>query len=147
MGQQFHQSCLKLQRLCWGVEAKPTSKSRQALRSSPSSTSSPAMPPKINGSTMADLVKQAVQKEVTLQLNETHELLKAASARIAILEEEIAKYKVTPRLPSTPSSSSSVCRHWLRNRCTWSGVSLKRSCKMQFRRVDLVSIGPPSQKC
>ena len=29
----------------------------------------------------------------------------------------------------------------------WSSeVSLKRSCKMQFRRVDLVSIGPPSQK-
>ena len=27
-----------------------------------------------------------------------------------------------------------------------SGVSLKRSCKMQFRRVDLRSIGPPSQK-
>ena len=36
--------------------------------------------------------------------------------------------------------------------CIWacqiwsSGVSLKRSCKMQFRRIDLVSIGPPSQK-
>ena len=29
----------------------------------------------------------------------------------------------------------------------WSSVvSLKRSCKMQFRHVDLVSIGPPSQK-
>ena len=27
-----------------------------------------------------------------------------------------------------------------------SGVSLKRSCKMQFRRFDLRSIGPPSQK-
>ena len=27
-----------------------------------------------------------------------------------------------------------------------SGVSLKISCKMQFRRVDLVSIGTPSQK-
>ena len=27
-----------------------------------------------------------------------------------------------------------------------SEVSLKRSCKMQFRRVDLVSIRPPSQK-
>ena len=26
------------------------------------------------------------------------------------------------------------------------GIYLKRSCKMQFRRVDLVSIEPPSQK-
>ena len=31
------------------------------------------MPPKINGSTMADLIKQAVQKEVTHQLNEMQE--------------------------------------------------------------------------
>ena len=80
------------------------------------------MPPKINGCTMADLVKQAVQKEVTSQLNEMQELLNAALTRITSLEEEIVEYKATPRaprLPSTPSSSSSVCRHWLRNRCTW----------------------------
>ena len=32
-------------------------------------------------------------------------------------------------------------------RIIWSSrVSLERSCKMQFRRVDLVSIRPPSQK-
>ena len=40
-------------------------------------------------------------------------------------------------------------RIWACNwpRQIWScGVSLKRSCKMQFRCVDLVSIGPPSQK-
>ena len=35
---------------------------------------------------------------------------------------------------------TSVSQIWPR------GVSLKRSCKMHFRRVDLVSIGPPSQK-
>ena len=113
---------LKLLRLCWGAEAKPTGKSRQALRSSPSSTSSPAMPPKINGSTMADLVKQAVQKEVTSQLNKMQEMLQSALSRITSLEEEIVKCNTTPRaprLPSSPSSSSSVCRHWLRNRCTW----------------------------
>ena len=45
------------------------------------------MPPKINGCTMADLVKQAVQKEVTSQLNEMQELLKAALTRITSLEE------------------------------------------------------------
>ena len=64
---------------------------------------------------MADLVKQAVQKEVTSQLNEMQELLKAALTRITSLEE-IVEYKATPRaprLPSIPSSSSSVCRHWL----------------------------------
>ena len=71
---------------------------------------------------MADLVKQAVQREVTHQLNEMQEVLQVALARITSLEEEIAECKTTPRaprLPSTPSSSSSVCRHWLRNRCTW----------------------------
>ena len=31
---QFHQNCLKLLRLCWGVEDKPTNKSRQALQPS-----------------------------------------------------------------------------------------------------------------
>ena len=80
------------------------------------------MPPKINGSTMADLVKQAVQKEVTSQLHKMQEMLQVALARITSLEEEIVEYKATPRaprLPSTPSSSSSVCRHWLRKRCTW----------------------------
>ena len=80
------------------------------------------MPPKINGCTMADLVKQAWQTEVMSQLKEMQELLKAALTRITNLEEEIVEYKATPRaprLPSTPSSSSSVCRHWLRNRCTW----------------------------
>ena len=71
---------------------------------------------------MADLVKQAVQKEVTYQLNEMQEVLQAALARIRSLEEEIGECKATPRaprLPSTPSSSSSICRHWLRKRCTW----------------------------
>ena len=80
------------------------------------------MPPKINGSSLADLVKQAVQREVAPQLNELQELLQEALARIKSLEKEIVECKATPRaprLPSTPSSSTSVCRHWLRKRCTW----------------------------
>ena len=80
------------------------------------------MPPKINGNTMADLIKQAVEKEVMLQLSEMQELFQQALARITSLEEEIVECKATPsapRIPSSPSSSSSVCRHWLRNRCTW----------------------------
>ena len=47
---------------------------------------------------MADLIKQAVEKEVTLQLNEMQELLRLALARITSLEEEIVKCKNTPRL-------------------------------------------------
>ena len=39
LGQQSHQNCLRLQRLCWGVAVKPTSKSRQALRHCPSTSS------------------------------------------------------------------------------------------------------------
>ena len=80
------------------------------------------MPPKINGNTIADLIKQAVEKEVMLQLSEMQELLQQALGRITSLEGEIVECKATPsapRLPSSPSSSSSVCRHWLRNRCTW----------------------------
>ena len=68
---------------------------------------------------MADLVKQSVQREVALQLNEMQALLQSALSRITSLEEEIVECKAAPRLPSTPSSSSSVCRHWLRKRCTW----------------------------
>ena len=80
------------------------------------------MSPKINGSSLADLVKQAVQREVVPQLKEMQELLQEALARIISLEKEIVECKATPsapRLPSTPSSSTSVCRHWLRKRCTW----------------------------
>ena len=71
---------------------------------------------------MADLIKQAVEKEVMRQLSEMQELFQQALARITSLEEEIVECKATPsapRLPSSPSSSSSLCRHWLRNRCTW----------------------------
>ena len=52
------------------------------------------MPPKINGSSMADLVEQAVQKEVVHKLNEMQELLQAALTRITSLEKEIVVYKV-----------------------------------------------------
>ena len=69
------------------------------------------MPPKINGCTMADLVKQAVQKEVTSQLNEMQELLKAALTRITSLEEEIVLCKVAPRAPSI-SALAFPHPHW-----------------------------------
>merc|ERR1719370_477431 len=57
-----------------------------------------------------------------LQLSEMQDLFQQALARITSLEEEVVECKATPsapRVPSSPSSSSSVCRHWLRNRCRW----------------------------
>ena len=68
------------------------------------------MPPKINGCSMADLVKQEVHKEVEAQLTEMHNLLLGALARITCLEKEISECKVdssAPRLPPTATSSSS----------------------------------------
>ena len=44
------------------------------------------MPPKINGCSMADLIKLAVNKEVVPQLNEMDELMLGALATITCLE-------------------------------------------------------------
>ena len=48
--------------------------------------------------------------------------------------------------PNTPNTVFGVGIYYLGSQIWPSGVSLKRSCKMQLRRIDLVSIGPPSQK-
>ena len=100
------------------------------------------MGPKINGGSIAELVKLEVQMTVNDQKNEllemknrleaqldrSHELLLGALARITCLESEISKYHQNTYKPSTSSSSSlpkgrvpssQLCRHWLRNRCTW----------------------------
>ena len=84
--------------------------------------SSPAMAPTINGCSMADLIMQSIKKQVEPQLTDMHELLLGALARITCLEKELNNYKAdrsVPRLPSTSSSSSQLCRHWLKRRCTW----------------------------
>ena len=53
----------------------------------------------------------------------------------------LARSNMCPNTPNTVFGA----RIWARQ--IWSsGVFLKRSCKMQFRRIDLASIGPPSQK-
>ena len=101
-----------------------------------------AMGPKINGNNIAELVKLEVEKTVNTQKNEllemknmfeeqldrAHELLLGAMARITCLENEINKYHQNTYKHSTSSSSSlpkgrvpssQLCRHWLRNRCTW----------------------------
>ena len=74
--------------------------------------------PAINGSSMADLVKKQVEQEVA----QLHQLLLGAMARITCLENELSNTKAersSPRPPTTSTSSSQVCRHWLRKRCTW----------------------------
>ena len=84
--------------------------------------SSPAMAPKINGLSMADLIMQSIKKQVEPQLTDMHELLLGALARITCLEKELNNYKAdrsVPRLPSTSTTSSQLCRHWLKRRCTW----------------------------
>ena len=84
--------------------------------------SSPAMAPTINGCSMADLIMQSIKKQVEPQLTDMHELLLGALARITCLEKELNNYKVDrsiPRPPSTSTSSSQLCRHWLKRRCTW----------------------------
>ena len=55
--------------------------------------SSLAMVSKINGNSLADLVKLEVKKMVDTQLDEMHVLLMGALARIKCLEKEITDYK------------------------------------------------------
>ena len=64
------------------------------------------MAPKINECSMADLVKQAMFKEVEPQLTNMHELLLGALARITCLEKELTTYKAECSVPRLPSQSS-----------------------------------------
>ena len=55
---------------------------------------------------MADLVKQAMFKEVEPQLTAMHELLLGALARNTCLEKELTTYKADCSVPRLPSQSS-----------------------------------------
>ena len=113
------------------------------------------MPANINGNSVADLIK----KQVELETNQLHQLLLGAMARITCLENELHNIKAersSPRPPTISSSSSQVCRHWLRKRCTW-----KEKCRFShgsdvdsegsiaaIDTKDLGDIGPtPSSSC
>ena len=61
--------------------------------------SSPAMARRINGSSLADLVKLEMKKMVDTQLDEMHKLLLGALARITRLEKEITDYKADLSVP------------------------------------------------
>ena len=80
------------------------------------------MGPKINGSSVADLVLAAVERQLEKKWGDYNNLLTGALARITSLEEELAQCRQNsnPIFPTIKSSSKSdICRHWLRNQCTW----------------------------
>ena len=85
------------------------------------------MGPKINGSSVADLVLAAVQKQLEVEMGDYKDLLNNALARINCLEKEIAQCRQhsNPTFPTNKSSSKSdLCRHWLKNQCKW-----KQKCR------------------
>ena len=97
------------------------------------------MPPRINGVNLADLVRKEVEKSVQAQTSEmnemksimqaeldtAHKLLLGALARISCLEREVDKFQPTintftpPYLSSPQRRSKNICRHWVKNRCTY----------------------------
>ena len=90
------------------------------------------MGPKINGNSVADLVLAAVQQQLEVEMGDYKDLLNNALARINSLEEEIAQCRQhsNPIFPIIKSSSKSdICRHWLKNQCTW-----KQKCRFSHSR-------------
>ena len=100
---------------------------------SKSKVKSDKMAPSINGTSMKNLVKMEVQQALENELDNFHNLLIGAMARITCLESEICDLKMyssssQPAMSSTPSSLKSassldkqkstpsgfppVCRHW-----------------------------------
>ena len=80
------------------------------------------MGPKINGSSVAELVSAAVDRQLEKKLDNYNNLLTGALTRIASLEEELARCRQSSKKPFLnikSSSKSDICRHWLRNQCTW----------------------------
>ena len=69
-------------------------------------------------------------------------------ARQAIAMPDICDFWCAQlRAQILPNAPNTVFGAHIWERKIWSsGVSLKRSCKMQFRRIDLVSMRPPSQE-
>ena len=85
------------------------------------------MGPKINGLSISDLVSTAVEKRLAEELGVYKASLDNALSRIKDLEEEIANFREMSNnnFPITKSpSKNTICKHWLRNQCTW-----KQKCR------------------
>ena len=108
------------------------------------------MGPKINGYSIAELVSSSVDRQLEKKFGDYNNLLTGALARIASLEEELAQSRQSsnnsfisnsnPRSVSPRSNSSEVCRHWLRNRCTWT------SCRFRHGSATTTSLSDPNAK-
>ena len=93
------------------------------------------MGPKINGYSIAELVSCAVDRQIEKKFGDYNNLLTSALTRIASLEEELAQSRQSSntfiisnsnsRSVSPRSESSDVCRHWLRNQCTWNNCRFR----------------------
>ena len=69
-----------------------------------------------------DLVSTAVEKRLAEELGVYKDLLDNALTRIKTLEEEMAHFREMSNnnFPISKSpSKNDICRHWLKNQCTW----------------------------
>ena len=122
------------------------------------------MPAKVNGLSLQDIVKTEVHKAVKhhageieeikslmqAELDTAHQLLLGALARIACLEEKHNKVNLSTSpsssvFSSPHSKSSSICRHFLQNRCSYgsdckfSHEGRKRESSFNSAVSDLIS--------
>ena len=109
------------------------------------------MGPTINGYSIAELVSRAVDRQMEKKFGDYNNLLTGALSRIASLEEQLAQSRQhsnntsiisnsNPQSVSPRSNSSEVCRHWLRNRCTWT------SCRFRHGSATTTSLSDPNAK-
>ena len=90
------------------------------------------MGPKINGLSISDLVSSAVEKRLEEELGIYKASLDNALTSIKNLEEEMAHFREMSNnnFPISKSlSKTDICRHWLRNQCTW-----KQRCRFSHRQ-------------
>ena len=109
------------------------------------------MGPTINGYSIAELVSSAVDRQMEKKCGDYNNLLTGALSRIASLEEQLAQSRQhsnntsiisnsNPQSVSPRSNSSEVCRHWLRNRCTWT------RCRFRHGSATTTSLSDPNAK-
>ena len=70
---------------------------------------------------ITQLVSTAVEKRLAEELGVYKDLLNNALTRIKNLEEETAHFREMSNnnFPISKSPKTDICRHWLKNQCTW----------------------------